>query len=155
MTALAASESVGMVSHVGGDLALVALVLQLLDFARILNVVVVEKGQVSLLVRVLYLLGLGVDLLLSLLLTTIEGNKSVNAALSLESGLGKSELLLKGGGVENESIDRVFNLLFNLGSINKKREVNNCPQRRLVTSVFPRKAVIRTSSLRPKSFPQH
>jgi hypothetical protein len=119
VTALAASEAIGMVSHVGGDLALVALVLQLLDLARSLNVVVVEESLGSLLVLVLYLLGLGVDLLLSLSLTTIESDEGVNRALGLEACLLKSKLLDEGSSVENESIDGVFNLFLNLGSKQK------------------------------------
>ena len=84
---LAAGESIGVVRHVGGDLALVALGLQPLDLATGLDVVVLEKGKRSLLMLMLYLLGLGVHLLLSLPLAAIEGNESIDSALSLQASL--------------------------------------------------------------------
>ena len=87
MTALSAGESIGMVSHVGGNLALVAFGLQPLDLAASLDVVVLEQSKGSLLVLVLYLLGLGVHLLLSLPLAAIEGNESIDSALSLQASL--------------------------------------------------------------------
>ena len=63
---LAADVSVRMVSHVGSDLASGALTFQSLDLAGSFNVAVVEEGEGSLSMLVLCLLGLGVDLFLTL-----------------------------------------------------------------------------------------
>ena len=105
-----------MVSHVGGDLALVALILQLLDLAGGLDVLVLEEGKRALLVLVLDLLGLGVDLLLSLPLATIEGNESVNSALSLEAGLLEGQRLVESSSAAHEPVDGEVNLLLNTRS---------------------------------------
>ena len=122
VAALTAGEAIGMVSHVGGNLALVALVLQLLDLARSLDVVVLKECELSLAVLVLDLLGLGVNLLLSLTLATVKGNEGVNAALGLEASLSEGEGLLEVGSVENKSVDGVVNLFLDFGSKQKKRE---------------------------------
>ena len=81
VSALSASMSVGMVSHVGGRRALFALDLQLGDLASVVNVEVLKDSLRSLLVLVADLLGLGVNLLLSLLLTTIKGQADVDCGL--------------------------------------------------------------------------
>ena len=61
--------------------ALFALDLQLGDLASVVNVEVLEDSLGSLLVLVADLLGLGVNLLLSLLLTTIKGQADVDCGL--------------------------------------------------------------------------
>ena len=116
VTALSAGESIGMVGHVGGNLALVALRLQSLDLAGSLNVVVLEERELSGLVLVRDLLGLGVDLLLSLSLTAIKSDESVDAALGLEASLLDSHRLVKLSSVEHKSVDWEFNSLLNLRS---------------------------------------
>jgi len=58
--------------------ALFALNLELGDLAGVIDVEVLKDGLGSLLVLVADLLGLGVDLLLSLLLTTVEGKADVD-----------------------------------------------------------------------------
>merc|ERR1712032_1734579 len=90
MTAVTAGVSVGVVSHVGTDLASLALVLDLL--------------------------GLGVDLLLSLSLTTIKRDENVYGALVFETSLLHSEVLLEGSGIEYESVDGKVNLILDLSS---------------------------------------
>ena len=122
VTALAASESIRMVGHVGGDLTLVTLRLQALDLAAGLNVVVVEQGQRSLLMLVLYLLGLGVHLLLSLTLATVESNESVNGALGLETRLLDGQSLVELACAEDEPVYGVFDLLLNRRSTYKTRD---------------------------------
>ena len=67
-----------MVSHVGGGGALFALDLELGDLAGVVDVEVLKDGLGSLLVLVADLLGLGVNLLLSLLLTTVKGKADVD-----------------------------------------------------------------------------
>merc|ERR1719400_44257 len=116
VTALSASESIGMVSHVGGNLALVAFGLQPLDLAASLDVVVLEQSKGSLLVLVLYFLGLGVHLLLSLSLAAVKGNKGIDRALSFQASLVNRERLVQIGGTEDKSIDGVLNALLNLRS---------------------------------------
>ena len=81
VTALSASVSVGVVSHVGGRGALFALDLQLGDLAGVVDIEVLKNGLGSLLVLVADLLGLGVNLLLSLLLTTAKAEDHVNGGL--------------------------------------------------------------------------
>ena len=81
VTALSAGVSVGVVSHVGGRGALFALDLQLGDLAGVVDIEVLKNGLGSLLVLVADLLGLGVNLLLSLLLTTVKGQAYVNGCL--------------------------------------------------------------------------
>ena len=81
VTALSASVSVGVVSHVGGGGALLALNLQLGDLAGVVDIEVLKNGLGSLFVLVADLLGLGVNLLLSLLLTTVEGQAHVDGGL--------------------------------------------------------------------------
>jgi hypothetical protein len=81
VSALSASVSVGMVSHVGCRRALFALDLQLGDLASVVNVEVLKDGLGSLLVLVADLLGLGVNLLLSLLLTTVKSQANVDGSL--------------------------------------------------------------------------
>ncbi len=83
VTALSAGVSVGVVSHVCGRGALFALDLQLGDLAGVINVEVLKDGLGSLLVLVADLLGLGVHLLLSLLLTTVKGQADVNGGLCI------------------------------------------------------------------------
>jgi hypothetical protein len=65
--------------------ALFALDLQLGDLAGVVDVEVLKDGLGSLLVLVADLLGLGVNLLLSLLLTTAEAEDHVNGGLLLET----------------------------------------------------------------------
>jgi hypothetical protein len=81
VTALSAGVSVGVVSHVGGRGALFALDLQLGDLAGVVDIEVLKDGLGSLLVLVADLLGLGVNLLLSLLLTTVKGQAHVDGGL--------------------------------------------------------------------------
>ena len=81
VTALSASVSVGVVSHVGGRGALFALNLQLGDLAGVVDIEVLKNGLGSLFVLVADLLGLGVNLLLSLFLTTVKGQAYVNGCL--------------------------------------------------------------------------
>ena len=81
VTTLSASVSVWVVSHVGGGGALFALDLQLGDLACVINIEVLKDGLGSLLVLVADLLGLGVNLLLSLLLTTVKGQAHVDGSL--------------------------------------------------------------------------
>ena len=81
VAALSAGVSVGVVSHVGGRGALFALDLQLGDLAGVVDVEVLEDSLGSLLVLVADLLGLGVNLLLSLLLTTVKGQAHVDGGL--------------------------------------------------------------------------
>ena len=81
VAALSAGVSVGVVSHVGGRRALFALDLQLGDLASVVNVEVLKDGLGSLLVLVADLLGLGVNLLLSLLLTTVKSQANVDGSL--------------------------------------------------------------------------
>jgi len=116
VTAVTAGVSVGVVSHVGTDLASLALVLELLDLASLLNVVVLEKGERALLVLVLDLLGLGVDLLLSLSLTTIKSNNNVDACLSLKTCLFDGQFIVESGGVEDDLVYWVLDLLLDLRS---------------------------------------
>ena len=61
--------------------ALFALDLQLGDLACVINIEVLKDGLGSLLVLVADLLGLGVNLLLSLLLTTVKGQAHVDGSL--------------------------------------------------------------------------
>merc|ERR1719188_1068404 len=114
--AVKAGEAIGMVSHVGADIALGALVFQTADLAGRLNVVVLEESEGSLSVLVLYLLGLGVDLLLSLTLATVKGDVHVDGALSHKAGLLEGHAVLKRGSAEGESVDSKFNSLLNLRS---------------------------------------
>ena len=81
VTALSAGVSVGVVSHVGGRGALFALDLQLGDLAGVVDIEVLKDCLGSLLVLVANLLGLGVNLLLSLLLTTVKGQAHVDGGL--------------------------------------------------------------------------
>ena len=81
VTALSAGVSVGVVSHVGGRGALFALDLQLGDLAGVVDIEVLKDGLGSLLVLVADLLGLGVNLLLSILLTTVKGQAHVDGSL--------------------------------------------------------------------------
>ena len=81
VTALSAGVSVGVVSHVGGRGALFALDLQLGDLAGVVDIEVLKNGLGSLLVLVADLLGLGVNLLLSLLLTTVKSQAHVDGGL--------------------------------------------------------------------------
>ena len=82
-----------------------ALLLQLLDLATGLNVVVVDEGHWSLSVLVGDLLGLGVNLLLSLTLTTFEIHEGNNVALGLEASLINGALVKEDGCVENKTIN--------------------------------------------------
>ena len=114
---LTAGETIGVVSHVATRLGHGALVFETADLAGGLNGVVVEDGHgLSLLMLVLYLLGLGVDLLLSLSLATIKGNESINAALGLKAGLLKGLSVLESGSVEHQSVNRVVDVVLDLGS---------------------------------------
>ena len=114
---LTAGEAIGVVSHVATRLGHGALVFETADLAGGLDSVVVEDGHgLSFLMLVLYLLGLGVDLLLSLSLATIEGNKSVDAALGLKAGLLKGLSVLESGSVEHQSVNRVVDVVLDLGS---------------------------------------
>ena len=61
--------------------ALFALDLQLGDLASVINVEVLKDSLRSLLVLVADLLGLGVNLLLSLLLTTVKSQANVDGSL--------------------------------------------------------------------------
>ena len=81
VAALSAGVSVGVVSHVGARGALFALNLQLGDLAGVVDIEVLKDGLGSLLVLVANLLGLGVNLLLSLLLTTVKGQAHVDGGL--------------------------------------------------------------------------
>ena len=129
VSGLSASPSVRMVGHVGGDLTVGVLHLQPLDLAVALDVVVFEESLGSLAVLVLDLLGLGVDLLLSLPLATVEGDEGVDAALGLETSLLKGHGLLKRGSVEHESVDGELNLGLDLGSTQTDRStVKICSQ---------------------------
>jgi len=76
-SALSASVSVGMISHVCGGRALLAFNLELCDLSSVVNVEVLEDGLGSLLVLVADLLGLGVNLLLPLLLTSAKSEDHV------------------------------------------------------------------------------
>lgn len=82
-----------------------AFLLQLLDLATGLNVVVFDEGHWSLSVLVRNLLGLGVNLLLSLTLTTFEIHEGNDVALGLEACLFNGALVKEHGSVENETID--------------------------------------------------
>ena len=113
---LAADVSVRMVSHVGSDLASGALTFQSLDLAGSFDVVVVEESEGSLLMLVLYLLGLGVDLLLSLSLTTVKSNNNVDACLSLKTCLFDGQFIVESGGVEDDLVYWVLDLLLDLRS---------------------------------------
>ena len=125
VTASSADKSIGVVSHVGSNLALGALVLELLDFTGSLDVVVFEEGKGSLLVNVLYLLGLGVNLLLSLSLTTVELNHHVDAALGHETGLIDGHCIVKSCSVEHKSVDAKIDSLLDLGSKIRYKEIKN------------------------------
>ncbi len=81
VAALSTGVSVGVISHVGGRGALFALDLQLGDLAGVVHVEVLKDGLGSLLVLVADLLGLGVNLLLSLLLTTVKCQAHVDGGL--------------------------------------------------------------------------
>jgi len=81
ISALATGVSVGVISHVGGRGALFAFDLELNNLASVVNVEVLEDGLGSLLVFVADLLGLGVNLLLSLFLTTTEAQNHVDCGL--------------------------------------------------------------------------
>ena len=131
-----------MVGHVGGDLALSALVLELLDLARGLNVVVLKEGKGSLLVDVLDLLGLGVDLLLSLSLTTVKLDEGVDAALGLEASLLNGEAILKGGGVEDKSVNGEVNSLLDFGSTKIRMGLGICSPGGVSGSCLPEKLII-------------
>ena len=81
VAAFTASMSVGMISHISSRRALLALNLELNNLASVVNVEVFEDGLGSLLVLVCNSLGLGVDLLLSLLLTTAKAKNHVDCGL--------------------------------------------------------------------------
>jgi len=83
--ASATSVSVWMVSHVGACWAFLALDLEFGNLACVVNIEVLQNGLGVLSVLVLYLLGLGVDLLLPLLLTTFQTHCQVECALSVTS----------------------------------------------------------------------
>ena len=87
VAALAAGVSVGVVSHVGAytseehlltSRALLAFNLELCDLAGVVDIEVLKDGLGSLLVLVADLLGLGVDLLLPLLLSTAQSQNQVD-----------------------------------------------------------------------------
>ena len=103
-----------MVSHVGTGLAHWGFALELLNLARWLNTVVFEKSLRSLLMLVGDSLGLGVHLLLSLSLTTIKDQKSINGTLVNDTSLSKSHIVGKGTGVESKTGNVVFSQISDL-----------------------------------------
>lgn len=60
---------------------------------------------------VLYLLGLRVHLLFSLSLASFEVNESLYGALFSDASLVKGSLILKGNLSEDQTVDRVVNVL--------------------------------------------
>ena len=102
VTALSAGVSVGVVSHVGGRGALFALDLQLGDLAGVVDVEVLEDSLGSLFVLVANLLGLGVNLLLSLLLTTAEAEDHIDGGLLLKAKGLNGALTVK----DSETVDK-------------------------------------------------
>lgn len=60
---------------------------------------------------VLYLLGLGVHLLFSLSLATFEVNQGLDVGLLSDASLIEGSLVFKSGLAENQTVDRVVNVL--------------------------------------------
>jgi len=80
-----------MVTYLGGG----ALAAKTLDLAVTVNLVVLEDGELGLLVLVLDLLGGGVDLLLALLTTTTQAKDEVKGRLLLDVVIRKSAAVLE------------------------------------------------------------
>jgi len=116
LSALAADEAIGVLSHVGGRGALGALLLELLDLAGSLNGEVFEESLGALLVLVGDSLGGGVHLLLALTLSSLGVNHSGNSALLGEASFLKGELLSELGSASDETVNSVFGGLFDLFS---------------------------------------
>ena len=95
--------------------------LELFDLAVGLNDVVLESGHRTLLVLVCDLLGLGVDLLLSLTLTTLQVHEGNDVALGGEAALIDGGFVRKDGSAAHKSVDSVVDLVFNLDSIQVKK----------------------------------
>lgn len=126
--------SVLMVSHEPA-LTLGGLLLELDNLTGSINLEVLEGGLGSLLVDVLDLLWLGVNLLLSLSLTTIK------VVVDNDVGLGGDALLVEGGGVVedggtvHEVIALVASKLFNLVSKQKENlQVNGTAREKVMHS---------------------
>ena len=83
--------------------------LELLDLSVGFDGVVLNGGHWALLVLVADLLGLGVNLLLALTLTTLKIHEGNHVALSGEAALLDGALVFKDGGAEHESVDGVVN----------------------------------------------
>merc|ERR1711959_70623 len=97
-----------MVSHVGADLAVRGLHLQALDLAGgFVNLEVLQNGLGSLLVLMLDLLGLGVDLLLSLTLSSVKVAGRFDVSLVLEGALVDGEVLIELGSTADQTVDFV------------------------------------------------
>jgi hypothetical protein len=96
--------------------ALFALDLQLGDLASVVNVEVLKDGLGSLLVLVADLLGLGVNLLLSLLLTTAKAEDHVNGGLLLKAKSLKGALAVENSQTvdQNDLLSGDTSLLGNL-----------------------------------------
>jgi hypothetical protein len=80
-----------IVTYLGGG----ALAAKTLDLAVTVNLVVLEDGELGLLVLVLDLLGGGVDLLLALLTTTTQAKDEVKGRLLLDVVIRKSAAILE------------------------------------------------------------
>merc|ERR1719209_2715889 len=96
-TALAAVLAVKVSSHEDSSAALLsrALTAQTVDLAIVVNLVVLEDGQLDLPVLVLDLLGGGVVLLLPLLSTSPQPENEVEGGLHLDVVVGQSPAILK------------------------------------------------------------
>ena len=90
--------------------------LEFLDLAVGLNNVVLESGHGALLVLVADLLGLGVDLLFALTLTTLKIHEGNHVALGGEAALIDGGFVSKDGGTADKSVDCVVDSVFNLDS---------------------------------------
>merc|ERR1712037_718861 len=96
-TALAAVLAIEVSSHEDSSAALLsrALTAQTVDLAIVVNLVVLEDGQLDLPVLVLYLLGGGVVLLLPLLSTSPQPEDEVEGGLLLDVVVGQSPAILQ------------------------------------------------------------
>lgn len=95
--ALAAVLAVKVVGHEDASAALTvgALAAKAGDLAVVVDLVVLEDGEFDLLLLVVDLLGLGVDLLLALLATTIKVEDNVEGGLLANEALGKDAVILE------------------------------------------------------------
>lgn len=106
-----------MLSHEGAGRASGALLLELLDLAVSFNGEVLKDLLGACFVRMLDLLGGGVNLLFALTLTTLGVNHGVDGGLSLETSIGDGKTVVELGGTENKTVDIALGLFFNFSSI--------------------------------------